>query len=226
MGKGDDSVEETPEQKERAKIAMDKWGDYQSIFVPAENKFMDKVRRMGDEKQFQQASNQAATSVNSAFQSAINQDTNKSFAGGINPNSGKFMARQSALHDAKTNAHIDTASRVNASQNERYVGGLKAISAIGAGKEADSIAGMSDIASNSAAYAQNSAINKAHNSQLVGETVGAAAGAGLAHMTNPNASGASKAIQGGNAGGASKGILGSNADNYNPDIMNTWNGGQ
>lgn len=213
MGGGDPEVKETPEQKAYAEVALKKWNDYQQVFKPAENNFMQKVNRMGSEKQFQQAANQGATATNMAFQSAINQNNKQSHALGINPNSPAFKAQQSRLHNAMENSKVDTTSRVLATQNERHVGGLKAISAIGAGKEAGAIAGMSDIASNSAAYAQNSAINKAQNRQLAGEVVGSGIGAGLAYMTAPNS-------------GAGKGIAGSNATDYSGDIMNTWNGGQ
>ncbi len=213
MGGGDSEVKETPEQKAYAEVALKKWNDYQQVFKPAENNFMQKVNRMGSDKQFQQASNQGATSTNMAFQSAINADNANTFRGGINPNSGKFQARQSALHNAMENAKVDTTSRTLSTQNERFVGGLKAISAIGAGKEADAIAGMSDIASNSAAYARNSALNKAQNSQLMGEVAGSAVGAGLAHYTNPNKT------------TTQSGVIGSNASDYSDDIMNTWNGG-
>lgn len=213
MGGGDNEIKETPEQKAYAKVALDKWNNYQQVYKPAEDQFMQKVDRMGSESQFNQASSMAKNEVKGAFGSAIANDAKQMAAAGVDPTSGKAQSSQGALTRAQSSAELDTSSRAIAGQNERFVGGLKAVSAIGAGKEASAIDGMGAIASNSAQYAQNSALNKAQNGQMVSELAGTAAGAATAHYTNPSSN------------NTSTGVLGSNASDYSPDIMNNWGGG-
>ncbi|WP_017445796.1 hypothetical protein [Gayadomonas joobiniege] len=206
MGGGDTEIDETPEQKAMAQVAMNKWNDYQKIYKPAENSFMEKVDRIGSDKQFQQATDQASVSINNSFSSAIQSASKNMMAGGINPSSGKYQATQNDMSQAQADAYTDTKARVNATQNERYIGGLKAISAMGTGKEAEVIAGMGDVAASSAQYAQNSAINQAHNNQMVGEAAGAALGGALAYgfSNKPEK------------------IKGANAADYSDEIMSSW----
>lgn len=186
MGKGSEGPKETPEQKAFAQIAKAKWGDYQQNFKPAENKFMSKVDNMGSDKSFSQASRMGTNAVNSQFVSAINNDAKQMAAANVDANSGKAHARRSHLTREQEGAEIDTAARANAGQNERYVGGLKAVSAIGAGKEAEAIQGMGAVANNSAIYANGKAAVEMQKNQLGGELAGTAAGFATAHYTKPD----------------------------------------
>ncbi len=184
MGGGSKEVAETELEKTTAKIAMNKFDTYLDKYRPAENQFMSKVERLNSSNQQYQAGVLAKRSVSSEFGKAVINNAKQMSTMSINPNSAKFKGVLSRTARKGASAELDTTARVQASQSDRYIAGKKSVVAMGQGKEAEAISGLSDVASTSGAYARQSAANEQFNTNMVGEVAGSAIGAGMAYYGN------------------------------------------
>lgn len=187
MGGGDaPEVEETPEQKELARIAAEKWGKYQETYVPMENRYMERIDDMASEWQGDFVAGAANQSIQSEFSDAQKDIERRQFNTGVNPNSGRFDAATTGLSEARATegAKAETGARVE--QEDAYITGLSNVVKLGQGQSIDAQQGLSEVASNSAARANNAARmeyeDHASTRNMVGTAGGMAASYGLNQM--------------------------------------------
>ena len=187
-GGGDNKIEETPEQRAQAEVAMMQWKDYLNKYRPFEDAFMEDVDRMNTGQQYNQAAGLAAVPVESEFSTAVRDTSRAMVGGGLNPNSGAFKSNLSKLDRAKSTTKADNMNQAQVGQQNRYVGGISNIVRMGQGQETEAVQGFGDLASMSSRKAYNDANNalnnRRDNQQLAGAVVGAGTRYGLNYIDN------------------------------------------
>jgi len=178
-GGGDGKIEETELEKAQAQTAVKRWGDYQNLFKPYENKFMGEVDGLNSEAKYQQASDLATSPLANQFAQEGLRMQKEMGASGINPNSGKRLSFESEVSGAQASAEVDASARANETQQDRYVGGLSNVVAMGQGQAGQAMAGMTDVA----VSAQSNARQKAQNSLSGRNTIREGVGLGVGAVT-------------------------------------------
>jgi hypothetical protein len=182
-GGGSNKVDETPQQKAFAKVAMQKWADYGQKYRPYENKFMRDVDRLNTENSYQQASDVASVPVESEFTGAVMNTATQMTSAGLNPNSGKFQEELNKIDRKKQQVKADVQNQAQIGQQDRYVSGVQNIVRMGQGQSTQAMQGLGDVASmanqRANADANVSAQNRYGTQQAVGATVGGATRYGL-----------------------------------------------
>ena len=184
MGGGDNKIEETEYEKAQAQVALERWGDYQGIFKPYENKFMGEVDKLNSEANYQRAGELAMSPLAKSFADVGMQAQTQMNRQGVNPNSGKGISQRNELGTAQAGAEVDSISRANMSQQDNYVGGLQNIVAMGQGQAGQAMNGMSDLAQMGQRNAYDAAQTSQSNSNNIRAGVGAAVGAGTRYGLN------------------------------------------
>ncbi len=187
-GGGDNKIEETPEQRAQADVAMMQWKDYLNKYRPFEDAFMEDVDRMNTGQQYNQVAGLAAVPVESQFSTAVRDTSRAMVSGGLNPTSGAFKSNLSKLDRAKSTTKADNMNQAQVGQQNRYVSGISNIVRMGQGQETEAVQGYGDLATNSARKAGNDANialnNRRDNQQLAGAVVGAGTRYGLNYIDN------------------------------------------
>lgn len=187
-GGGDNKIEETPEQRAQADVAMMQWKDYLNKYRPFEDAFMEDVDRMNTSQQYNQVAGLAAVPVESQFSTAVRDTSRAMVSGGLNPTSGAFKSNLSKLDRAKSTTKADNMNQAQVGQQNRYVSGISNIVRMGQGQETEAVQGYGDLATNSARKAGNDANialnNRRDNQQLAGAVVGAGTRYGLNYIDN------------------------------------------
>lgn len=187
-GGGDNKIEETPEQRAQAEVAMMQWKDYLNKYRPFEDAFMEDVDRMNTGQQYNQVAGLAAVPVESQFSTAVRDTSRAMVSGGLNPTSGAFKSNLSKLDRAKSTTKADNMNQAQVGQQNRYVSGISNIVRMGQGQETEAVQGYGDLATNSARKASNDAgialNNRRDNQQLAGAVVGAGTRYGLNYIDN------------------------------------------
>ena len=187
-GGGDNRIEETPEQRAQADVAMMQWKDYLNKYRPFEDAFMEDVDRMNTGQQYNQVAGIAAVPVESQFSTAVRDTSRAMVSGGLNPTSGAFKSNLSKLDRAKSTTKADNMNQAQVGQQNRYVSGISNIVRMGQGQETEAVQGYGDLATNSARKAGNDANialnNRRDNQQLAGAVVGAGTRYGLNYIDN------------------------------------------
>lgn len=187
-GGGDNKIEETPEQRAQADVAMMQWKDYLNKYRPFEDAFMEDVDRMNTGQQYNQVAGLAAVPVESQFSTAVRDTSRAMVSGGLNPTSGAFRSNLSKLDRAKSTTKADNMNQAQVGQQNRYVSGISNIVRMGQGQETEAVQGYGDLATNSARKASNDAgialNNRRDNQQLAGAVVGAGTRYGLNYIDN------------------------------------------
>ena len=187
-GGGDNKIEETPEQRAQADVAMMQWKDYLNKYRPFEDAFMEDVDRMNTGQQYNQVAGLAAVPVESQFSTAVRDTSRAMVSGGLNPTSGAFKSNLSKLDRAKSTTKADNMNQAQVGQQNRYVSGISNIVRMGQGQETEAVQGYGDLATNSARKAGNNANialnNRRDNQQLAGAVVGAGTRYGLNYIDN------------------------------------------
>ena len=190
-GGGDNKIEETPEQRAQADVAMMQWKDYLSKYRPFEDAFMEDVDRMNTGQQYNQAAGLAAVPVESEFSTAVRDTSRAMVGGGLNPNSGAFRSNLSTLDRAKSTTKADNMNQAQVGQQNRYVGGISNIVRMGQGQETEAVQGYGDIASMSNQKARSdvglAVRDRLDNQSVIGATIGAGARYGLRYIDNNGA---------------------------------------
>ena len=175
---------ETPMEREAALIAAENWNRYQSVFVPIENEFIRQVQ-LGPQD-YQRAQEAAVGANRMQFGQARQDATRQLFAGGVNPNSGRF---QGALADLARGQAASAAQGVvgaNVDTRRRNLAGLEAAVSLGRGQKTQADLGISSIAARQAQKASADA-QRQFQSRLATQTaIGQAAGLGLGYLKNKN----------------------------------------
>lgn len=183
-GGGDNEVKETVEQRELAKIAAEKWGKYQQIYVPMENEFMANVDDMGSEWQSDRAAGSANKSVQEEFGGLSDAVQKRSFEAGVNPNSGRFAAQTSEIAEAKADSGAQTEVGARVKQQDAHIEGLSNVVKLGQGQSVSAQQGLSDVASDSASQAASAAKNAYQRQTDTNNMLGTAGGMATSYGLN------------------------------------------
>lgn len=182
-GGGSADIKETPEQKELAKVAAEKWNYSQQHLAPLMDKYMAQTDQMASENAL---SYQRGRSNETAQTQQAQQDLQANDAlrrAGLDPSSGRAQMTHTQLKQGQAEAAGENAGRIETEQLNQHVLGLQNITAIGQGEASQAQAGMGALASQGAQQQQQNAFNafnrRSANLQLVGSLAGAGASYGL-----------------------------------------------
>lgn len=185
-GGGSNTVKDTPEQRELAAVAAEKWNFAQERLAPLEDAYMEQVGQMtGPSKmsyirgRTMQAQQQATSEMTGMAGRQLQQ-------GGIDPSSGRYQGAMSGLALDAAHSGGETLGRAQFEQESQQIQGMQNIVAIGQGQAGQAQAGLAGLADQSAADARQSAVTsfnrRSANLQLLGQVAGAGASYGLGGM--------------------------------------------
>lgn len=181
---GSSEVKETSQEKAAAEVANKQWNMYQSELKPFENMFMEKVEGLNDDQKYENIAGATNLQYQQAFGKA-RQDAAQTLASqGVDPSSGKFKGTMDTLTQDQVAGQTDTTNRAQISQQDKYVGGLQDVTALGAGQKAEALAGFQSIATASGNKARQDAQTSLSNQQATQGLVGTAIGAGASYAAN------------------------------------------
>lgn len=173
---GSNRIEETADQKEFARIAAERWGSYQSTFVPAENKYIEEMTDYDNPARTTQAVQSATGAVRKASADTWEGRKEGMTRMAIDPGSGSFNAAITD-HAAQTaGIESNVVNRTAQAVQDNRVQGMKNIVAMGNGQAAEAMQGMSSIAQRSASEATDSALRKDARSASTSQALGTVAG--------------------------------------------------
>ena len=175
-GGGSNEVKETSLQRAQADIADEQWSTYQNDLKQYEDLFMDKVDSLNDESNYTKVAGDAATQTSGAFGQARQKTADNLAASGIDPTSGKYQASMKDITNKQVGSQIDTVSRAQNTQADKYTSGLSDVVSIGSGEKADALSGYSSLASSSAAKAASDAESAFNSHSALTNGLGTAAG--------------------------------------------------
>lgn len=178
--KGSDyEVPETLEEKELAKISIEKWNRYKGVYRPLEDQYMAKVDSMASDSNYNRVGGFTGNAIKTDAGGQLNTANQAMFRGGINPNSGKFMAANSALLSQGSKVLSSAVNQAHRGLGNEKISRMEGIVDIGQGQAAGVVKGLSDIANNSVDSAKQAAEGRYNDYQGTLESIGTAGGAGL-----------------------------------------------
>lgn len=207
MGKGGSSeVKETSQQKAAAEVANKQWNLYTTQLKPFETMLIGKMDNLNNESKYSGIAADTNLQYQQAFGQAGQQQAQSLASAGVDPSSGKFQGAMDKLTNDQIAGNIDTTSRAQNSQQDKYIAGQQDIVAMGAGQQADAIAGYQNIAANSAARARNDAQQSLANSNATGSLIGTGLGLAASYGSTMIGNGGATAPK---STGSSSGVFGS-----------------
>lgn len=183
-GGGDPEIKDTVDQQVLARIAAEQYERNRTIYDGSEEEFIGYADGFGSEAKRADARQMSAAATTGAYSDRFGAIAKSLAASGVNPNSGTFMSEM--WGNATQQAEGGT-SNVNRTLQALDDTGLQAqanVVAIGNKRAGSALAGMSDIASMSAAEADNDARQRSYSSQANEYTLGTVAGAGYSAYRN------------------------------------------
>jgi hypothetical protein len=175
---GDNSIDDTEDQKALAEVAAQRWERYQTTFVPAENAYIQEAVNYDKQSRMDQVTGQAASSSMQASSAQANQNSDALSAAGIDPSSGAWgeAISQGSANAAKAQSTV--VNQTGQALQDRKVAGMKNVVAIGNGQASDTIAGMGDIATSSAKAAMDRSQRGFDQASARDAAIGTVVGAG------------------------------------------------
>jgi len=182
-GGGDNTVKDTPEQRQLAAVAAEKWNFAQERLAPLEDAYMESVGQMTDAGKMSYIRGRTMQAQQQAGSELADQAGQQLQQGGIDPSSGRYQGTMSGLSLDTAQAGGETLGRAQFEQENQQVQGLQNIVAIGQGQAGQAQAGLAGLADQSAADARQSAATqfnrRSANLQLLGQVAGAGTAYGL-----------------------------------------------
>jgi len=182
---GSYEVPETPEEKELAKISLEKWNRYKDVYRPLEDKYMAKVDNMTSDAAYDRIGGLTGNAIVAGAGSQMDAGNQAMFQGGINPNSGKFMGANSTLMSKGSKVLSSAVNQANRGLGTEKIARMEGIVNIGQGQASDAVKGLSDIAASSVDTAEQRAKGIYNDYQGTLESVGTIGGAGLRGYMEP-----------------------------------------
>ncbi|MGP9656489.1 hypothetical protein ACT3S5_00355 [Halomonas sp. AOP31-B1-25] len=183
-GGGDNTVKDTPEQRQLAQVAAEKWNFAQEKLAPLENAYMESVGDMTNAGNMSYIAGRTMQSQQQAVSSASEQAGMQLSQAGIDPSSGRAQSAMSGIALGGASAGGETLGRAQFEQENQQVQGLQNIVAIGQGQAGQAQAGLSGIAAQSAQDARQSAATQFNRRSANLQLLGQVAGAGTANYMN------------------------------------------
>ncbi|TVU80212.1 hypothetical protein FQP85_20755 [Pseudoalteromonas neustonica] len=187
MGKSSE-IEETEYEKELAKVYGEEWQLYEEKIVPFENIVIKDAKEANDKAVYDDIAENTNLGYKKSFTEAKNNTLSSMQANGVNPNSGKFKQTLSDISNNEASVTSDATARSQVAGQERYIGQMSNVMAMGQGQSQEATATLSDIAQSSQRKAFNDAsISQQQSDNLLG-AAGAIAGAAGSYYTSQPAS--------------------------------------
>lgn len=181
---GSTDVKETEYEKELAKVYAEEWGLYQEKIVPFENIVINDAQKANNKAVYDDIAENANLGYKKSFTEAKNNTLSSMQANGVNPNSGKFKQTLSGISNNEASVTSDATARSQVAGQERYIGQMSNVMAMGQGQSQEATATLSDIAQSSQRKAFNDAsISQQQSDNLLG-AAGAVAGAAGSYYKN------------------------------------------
>lgn len=176
-GGGDSEVKDTPEQRELAAIAAEKWNFAQRELAPIEDRYMEQVGSMDSEGHKNYIRGRTMQAQNQAASQATEQLHRGLSGAGINPNSGRYAGAMGDMSNSLGVAGGENLGRALFEQESQKIQGLQNIAAIGQGEAGQAQAGLAGLSDMAAANARTDAMDafnrRSANLQLIGTVAGA-----------------------------------------------------
>ncbi|WP_144982883.1 hypothetical protein [Halomonas sp. C22] len=190
-GGGSTTVKDTPEQRQLAEVAAEKWNFAQERLAPLENAYMESVGDMTSAGNMSYIAGRTLQSQQQAVSAASEQAGMQLSQAGIDPSGGRAQAVMSGIALGGASAGGETLGRAQFEQENQQIQGLQNIVAIGQGQAGRAQVGLSGIAAQSAQDAQQTAANRFNRKSANLQLLGQVAGAGTAHYmgASPSAPG-------------------------------------
>lgn len=191
-GEADNTIEDTPEQRYAAKVAAEKWNFAQEKLAPLENEYMARVGELDSAGRMSYLRGVTSQSSQAQLSQGLQGVSTQLNEAGINPNSGRYSGTLTDLTQESALQGGETMGRAQFQQASEKIKGMQNIVAIGSGQSGQAQAGLSDIASQSAADARQESSNsfnrRSANLQLLGGIAGAATNFGLSKLNTGSGS--------------------------------------
>lgn len=185
-GGGDNTVKDTPEQRELAAVAAEKWNFAQEELAPLENAYVEQVGQMTDPSRMSYIRGRTMQSQQQAASEVTGQAGLQLQQGGIDPSSGRYQGAMTGLNLDLAQGGGETLGRAQFEQESQQIQGMQNITAMGQGQSGQAQAGLAGLADQSAADARSSATSafnrRSANLQLLGQVAGAGTSYGLGGM--------------------------------------------
>jgi hypothetical protein len=178
-GGGDTDIPETEAERALAEVSAKKWQDYQENFVPLENQYMQRVDDIGQQSNIDRVGDQAAAGVMSETSGANVGLQQQQFAKGLDPTSGGFKTKSSALNGAIQKSVQNAKNNGQFAAENSHIKGLGNVVAIGNGQETTAFNSMGSLAGQATSQAVNDSMNDFSRAQGEQDMVGTIAGAGM-----------------------------------------------
>ncbi|WP_070988488.1 hypothetical protein [Halofilum ochraceum] len=149
-GGGGSSYEETPEQRELAKIGVERMRHYEDVIKPVENEFINLADSMG-EGEAEMAAGMATADTAAQMQGQADQVEAAQAQSGAKPGSGRFAAGVSGAQDAGARAGALSEVSAREGSEDRSLSAMNDVVNIGLGKAGEGQQGLSQVAGRAAA---------------------------------------------------------------------------
>lgn len=189
---GPDKPKQTREERELGRIAVERWNDYQTRFVPVENEYIESVQQTGAD--FDDARGGATASVQQSFGAAEDDLRGNLFAAGLSPDSSQFTSAIEGLGLDRALSLGTAANEAEVATQNRHLTGLQNVVQMGQGQAMNAIQGKGEIAGRATQDSIDRANRSFENRQAGLHLAGTVAGAGTqALATRPTPGGTSTA---------------------------------
>ncbi|HBC1011236.1 TPA: hypothetical protein IGZ65_002845 [Escherichia coli] len=202
-GGGDTEVKPTAAQIAQEEVAWKSWQDYKNILRPAENNFMEKIDDLNSSRQYDNIAGTTNLGYQKQFGETRREIADTLTESGVDPSSGRFNAVMNANKSDQITGQIDTTTRGQVSQADKYIAGLQDVVSLGSGQKADALQSFNSLADSSLAKAKSDAqaayTKQQARSSLVGAGIGGLGAAAMHSAGGKVGSGASGDGTGANA---------------------------
>lgn len=178
-GGGSADIEETPEQRELARIAAEQYDYFERELMPVRDVFIDEMRAGNDAVKYDRLSDIVTTDTAALLDREIGGGVQQLAAANVDPSSGRFQSTVGNMAKEAGGINADTVNRAQVAQQEAYLSGLSNVVAMGEKKATQATAGLTDVAAASYDHARQSKINSLDKRSNVQTGLGMVAGAGF-----------------------------------------------
>ncbi len=156
MGGGEGQVQETPAQKEMARIAMQKMQDYEQRWLPVQQNLAAKIQEMGapDSAARKRAAGAAAADSRAQFGMAARKVEKAQTASGAGIGSGRFNLAQADLSTDQARSTGTNVAATDQYMDEQYLAGLTDLMKLGQGESRAATSNLTNVGILSARNAQ------------------------------------------------------------------------
>ncbi len=178
MGGGEGQVQETPAQREMARIAMEKMDDYEKRWLPVQQNLAAKIQEMGapGSGARKRAAGAAAADSRAQFGLAANKVGQAQVASGAGIGSGRFNLSQANLSTDQARATGMNVAATDQHMDEQYLAGLTDLMKLGKGESRAATGNLMNVAELSGRNARTDAKIAAQERAGMVSNIGSVAG--------------------------------------------------